>query len=99
MRSLIEIEFSKLKTQLLVDTGAKLSCISEQMMHCHELFKDAKIRKSDRRAYGVNGEPVVTLGIVDLDFKIDGVVFNHSFTILRGLIHPMLLGMDFLVRY
>ena len=69
------------------------------MMHCHELFKDAKIRKSDRRAYGVNGEPVVTLGIVDLDFKINGVVFNHSFTILRGLIHPMLLGMDFLVRY
>ena len=57
------------------------------------------MRKSDRNAYGVNGEPVVTLGIVEMDFKIDGLTFHHDFTVLRGLIHPMLLGMDFLVRY
>ena len=89
----------KVSIQALIDTGAKLSCISEQLLHCNELFKSLKIRKCDRRAYGVNGEPVVTLGLVDVEFKIGGLVFTHTFTILRGLIHPMLLGMDFLVRY
>ena len=71
VRSLIEVDLLHSKTQLLVDTGAKLSCVSEQLLQCNELFKDLKIRKSDRRAYGVNGEPVVTLGIVDLTFKVD----------------------------
>ena len=98
-RSLIEVDLLHARTQLLVDTGAKLSCVSEQLLQCNELFRDAKIRKSDRRAYGVNGEPVVTLGIVDLSFRIEGCTFSHSFTILRGLIHPMLLGMDFLTKY
>ena len=99
IRSLIEIDLLHTKTQLLVDTGAKLSCISEQLLQCDGLFKSVNIRKCDKRAYGVNGEPVVTLGIVDLEFKIDGVSFTHSFTILRGLIHPMLLGMDFLIKH
>ena len=82
-----------------MDTGAKLSCVSEQLLQCNELFRNAKIRRCDKRAYGVNGEPVVTLGVVDLIFEIDGISFNHSFTILRGLIHPILLGMDFLVKH
>ena len=99
VRSLIEIDLLHAKTQLLVDTGARLSCISEQLLQCHELFKNATIRKSDKRAYGVNGEPVVTLGIVDLTFHVGGLPFSHSFTILRGLIHPMLLGMDFLTKH
>ena len=90
---------ANVKTQLLVDTGARLSCISEQLLQCHELLKNATIRKSDKRAYGVNGEPVVTLGIVDLTFHVGGLPFSHSFTILRGLIHPMLLGMDFLSKH
>ena len=85
--------------QSLIDTGAKLSCVSEELLHCNELFKNIKIRKSDRRAYGVNGEPVVTLGIIEAEFKIDDLIFRHEFTVLRGLIHPMLLGMDFLVKY
>ena len=99
LRSLISIELHRTATQTLVDTGAKLSCISEEMLQCNDLLKHTKIRKSDRRAYGVNGEPVVTLGIVDLEFKIGKLVLTHQFTILRGLIHPILLGLNFLTRY
>ena len=99
VRSLIEIELLLIKIQTLIDTGAKLSCISENLLQCSELFKNLRIRKCDKRAFGVNGEPVITLGIVDLEFKIDGLTFTHPFTVLRGLIHPMLLGMDFLLKY
>ena len=90
-----------MKTDLetLVDTGAKLSCTSEELLECNELFRNVKIRKTARRAYGVNGEPVVTLGVAELTFKIGGLEFTHQFTVLRGLIHPMLIGMDFLVKY
>ena len=89
---MIEVKLGNTGVQALVDTGAKLSCISEQLLQCHELFKFCKIRKCDKRAYGVNGEPVVTLGIVEVSFKINNFSFTHEFTILRGLIHPMLLG-------
>ena len=65
-------------------------------MSCSDLFKGIKIKKTARRAYGVNGEPVVTLGVAEILFKIGGLTFAHEFIILRGLIHPMLLGMDFL---
>ena len=79
VRSLIEIKLLHTKTQLLVDTGAKISCVSEELMQCNDLFRSVNIRKSDKRAYGVNGEPVVTLGVVDLEFKMDGLSFKHSF--------------------
>ena len=82
----------------MIDTGAKLSCVSETLLHCNELFKGLRLKKCDRRAFGVNGEPVVTLGVIDVEFKISGFMFTHSFTVLRGLIHPMLLGMDFLLK-
>ena len=96
---MIEVKLGNTGVQALVDTGAKLSCISEQLLQCHELFKFCKIRKCDKRAYGVNGEPVVTLGIVEVSFKINNFSFTHEFTILRGLIHPMLLGFDLLVHF
>ena len=39
------------------------------------------------------------MGVVDIEFKIEGASYTHSFIILRGLIHPMLLGLDFLRKY
>ena len=98
-RSLVELYVYQTPIQTLVDTGAKLSCISENLMMCDERLKSLKIRKSERRAYSVSGEPVVTLGIVQLEFKIGNLIFTHDFTILRGLIHPMLIGMDFLLKH
>ena len=99
VKSLIEIQLLLIKIQTLIDTGAKFSCVSEKLLQCSEMFKNLRIRKCDKRAFGVNGEPVVTLGVVDIEFKIDNLVFTHSFTVVRGLIHPMLVGMDFLLKH
>ena len=98
-RSLVEINLYNTSVQTLIDTGAKLSCISENLMMCDDRLKVLRIRKSDKRAYSVSGEPVVTLGIVEIEFKIGALVFTHNFTILRGLIHPILIGMDFLLKH
>ena len=62
-------------------------------------LKPLTIRKCDRKAYSVSGAPVVTLGVVDLEFKLNGHSYTHQFIILRGLIHPVLLGLDFLKKY
>ena len=62
-------------------------------------FKKLSIRKCDRKAYSVSGAPVVTLGVVDIEFKIADASYTHQFIILRGLIHPILLGLDFLAKY
>ena len=61
--------------------------------------KSLVVRKCSRRAFSVDGSPVVAMGQVDIEFKLGGASFTHTFTILRGLIHPMLLGLDFLGKY
>ena len=85
--------------QTLVDTGAGPSCISEHLMISNPSLGHLRIRRCEKRAYSVNGAPVVTLGIVDIEFKINGASYTHTFIILRGLIHPLLLGLDFLMKY
>ena len=86
--------------ECLIDTGAGPSCISESLMQCNPFFRSLKIKKVDKKAYSVSGAPVITLGIVEVEFKLGGnLSFTHEFTILRGLIHHALLGMDFLTKY
>ena len=68
-------------------------------MLSNPFLKILMIRKCERKAYSVSGAPVVTLGVVEIEFKLNGCSFRHQFTILRGLIHPMLLGLDFLTKH
>ena len=85
--------------QTLVDTGAGPWCIGEHLMLSNPFFKQLPIRKCKKKAYSVSGAPVVTLGVVDIEFKVSNASYTHSFIILRGLIHPMLLGLDFLTKF
>ena len=62
-------------------------------------FKNLTIKKVAKRAYSVSGAPVVTLGMVEIEFKIGDACYRHEFMILRGLIHPLLLGLDFLTKF
>ena len=99
-RSMLVITVGKTPVKCLVDTGAGPSCISEELLQCNPFFKGLTIRKCDKKAYSVSGAPVVTLGVVTLEFKLaKKFSYTHEFTILRGLIHPILLGMDFLTKY
>ena len=98
-RCLIDIKIASTSVDCLVDTGAGPSCISEELMVSNPFFKQQIIKKCERKAYSVSGAPVVTLGLVEIEFKVNGASYTHQFTILRGLIHPMLLGLDFLLKY
>ena len=99
-KSIVLMKVGATDVECLVDTGAGPSCISESLMQCNPFFRNLKIKKIDKKAYSVSGAPVITLGIVEMEFKLGGgFSFTHEFTILRGLIHPVLLGLDFLTKY
>ena len=98
-RCLIDVKIGSTTVQTLIDTGAGPSCISEHIMISSPFFKNLVIRKCEKKAYSVSGAPVVTLGVVDIEFKVSGASYTHSFIILRGLIHPLLIGLDFLTKY
>ena len=85
--------------ETLVDTGAKTSCVGDYFMIADPFCKNLVVRKCSRKAFAVNGSPVVTMGLVDIEFKLGGASYTHTFTILRGLINPMLLGRDFLGKF
>ena len=99
-KSMVVMKIGETKVKCLVDTGAGPSCISEELMQCNPFCKNLTIKKCDRKAYSVSGAPVVTLGTVTTEFKLaEKFSYVHEFTILRGLIHPVLLGLDFLTKY
>ena len=62
-------------------------------------MRKVPIKRAGRKAFSVDGAPVVILGVIAIDIRIKDKLFNHYFLILRGLIHPLLLGFDFLSHY
>ena len=66
-----DIKLNTTTAETLVDTGAKGSCIGDYIMMTDPYLKALVIKKCARRAFSVNGSPVVTLGEVDLEFKVN----------------------------
>ena len=52
--------------ETLVDTGAKVSCISEAYLLSHKELHSIPIKRTERKAFTVDGTPVVTLGVMDV---------------------------------
>ena len=48
---------------------------------------------------GVCGEAHRVLGQVTIPFRLDGIVFEHTFQLFEKLHQPVILGMDFLRQH
>ena len=84
------------KTRCLVDTGATISCASlaylkKTGINCTHL-KPANIKYIT----GVGNETHAVLGKLEIPITISGITISFEFFILQNLIHPVILGMDFL---
>ena len=84
------------KTRCLVDTGATISCASLSYLKktgiaCTNL-KPAHIQ----HITGVGNETHAVLGKLEIPITISGIKISFEFFILENLLHPVILGMDFL---
>jgi hypothetical protein len=78
----------------LIDTGAVTSCISEQFARFLRLTPQAT--SDDVKLISANKSPIHTLGIVEAELSIQGLVVPFRFQVLKSLSHKLVLGQDFL---
>jgi hypothetical protein len=79
----------------LIDTGAITSCcISEQFARFLRL-KPVQC-KEKIKLISANSSPICSLGTVDIEFLIQGLVIPFTVHVLKSLSHKLILGQDFL---
>ena len=97
-KSLIWVKMLKTPTKTLVDTGAEASGISLNMFHANPQLKHYVTDHKPATCVSVNKQTVRTVGSVVVPFHIGGKVFHHKFFVVEDLIHPVVLGLDFLKK-
>ena len=100
LQSTMEIKAMVLDNSLscLVDTGANVSCLSEELWKKLEQNKNCpKLNKTPVSCGKVaNASELLFLGRVQLELCLVGKMVPHPFYIARNLNHDCILGSDFL---
>ncbi len=78
----------------LIDTGSELTLLNKNIYD--KLLVKPKIEKNKLMLQSANGSDITVLGKINLDFKIQGLKFNHTFIVVEGLTRSAILGRDFL---
>jgi hypothetical protein len=73
--------------------------MSEEFFRQHLELHDKDFRPINAYGRALNGAKVLEVGIARLSFRIDKVHMCINSRIVRGLIHPLILGWDFMAKY
>ena len=90
----ITLQVNFKNTFALVDTGAVASCMSVQFAKILRLRPVPVVE--DLKLVSANKTPMTSLGTVDVNLSIQGLVVPHTFYVLKSLAHNIVLGQDFL---
>lgn len=92
----IEVSILGKTINTLVDTGSSLSCIQKSLLN--ELDQDFIMHgKSEfRKVKGISGHLIDISGTATLPIRIGNHLFYQKFYIFDDILHPLLLGIDFL---
>jgi hypothetical protein len=78
----------------LIDTGAVTSCISEQFARALRLTPQPTL--DEVKLISANKSPIRSLGTVNVDIAIQGLVVPFTLHVLQSLSHRVVFGQDFL---
>ena len=81
----------------LIDTGACVSCCSEDCVRKHRL----KIipTSNNRSLYGADGKPITVTGETDIDIEVNGYHMHARFKVVKNLKHTVIIGIDMLTEH
>ena len=86
--------------KLLVDTGACVSAIDEQLVR--KIYGSQPARITDGfipSVKTVNGENVPVLGKIEVPVNLNGIVYQSQFHVIQSPAHEVILGRDFLQEH
>ena len=98
-RNTITVNIHNRNLQVLVDSGASVSCLSKITFDkfCKTNQLKPKISKLSN-VVGVGGERHSVFGEVDCPVNIDGLIVHQKFVIVENLHHEVILGLNFMVQ-
>lgn len=84
----------------LADTGAALSCISEETFNQIKHVKGLKASAvpPDLTLRGANGARLATTHVARFNITLGGKTFQHDFIVIKGLSSEGILGNDFVAK-
>ena len=80
----------------LVDTGSSLSCIKQSLLNALDQDFIVYGKTDYRKVKGIGGHVINITGTATLPIKIGDHIFYQKFYIFDEILHPLLLGIDFL---
>jgi hypothetical protein len=94
----VESRIFNYNVDTLVDTGAQASGIDLDFMQSDPRFLTYLHRKTPGTCSAVNGILVRSEGSIIIPIKFNDMAMHVELQIIKNLIHPILLGMDFIKR-
>ena len=87
------------KVLALGDTGSNRCTISEDFFRNNPTLRERPYRQLTTRGTAINGSKVLTIGIVNVPFRINNNYMAINCRVVRGLIQPIILGWDFFSKF
>ena len=97
-RAMFFLTVCKQRLPVLGDSGCSKSCISLEFLN-----KNPSLRKTfkaeESSGVAINGSDVKSVGMVRLDFKLNGNLMSVKCKVIRDLMDPIILGWDWMSKY
>ena len=93
----IPTTFGQTKCNVLIDTGAMKSCMSQA--YYQQLMLPATRSIHNFSIKSANGTNLCPIGITECEFKIGTKEYKNDFIVCKNLIRPCILGVDFLRKH
>ena len=93
----IPTTFGQTKCNVLIDTGAMKSCMSQA--YYQQLMLPATRSIHSFSIKSANGTNLCPVGITECEFKIGTKEYKNDFTVCKNLVWPCILGTDFLRKH
>ena len=97
MGATIPTTFGQTKCNVLIDTGAMKSCMSQAYYQQLMLPATRSIQNCNIRS--ANGTNLCPIGITECEFKIGTKEYKNEFIVRKNLVRPCILGTDFLRKH
>ena len=93
----IPTTFGQTKCNVLIDTGAMKSCMSQAYYQLLMLPATRTIHSCNIKS--ANGTNICPIGITECEFKIGTKEYKNDFIVCKNLVRPCILGADFLRKH
>ena len=93
----IPTTFGQTKCNVLVDTGAMKSCMSQA--YYQQLMLPTTRPIHTYQVKSANGSNLCPIGITECEFKIGQKEYKNDFVVCKNPIRPCILGIDFLKKH